>query len=197
MTYLLQLADKTTKRIPDDVGAQVVQSLAKQQGITINGAYYAHHMISACRPLRVWAEEQKENARRDGKYFCRYGHRHEARRLRLQGGGLCRVAGDRRPVPEARRAARRAADAAGDRARRDLCRDAPPNRRGQEHEARRAGGESREPAIRPVRRHRQRPPVGYLDRLRVRAWTLTTIVAPAWDPRKCPPRSSSPRVRRR
>lgn len=80
MSYLITFADKTSKRVPDSDGQKVVLALAKQQGVVIGGAYYAHHVISTCRPLAAWAEEQRETARASGKYFCRYGHTHEQRR---------------------------------------------------------------------------------------------------------------------
>src|SRR5262245_29104373 len=79
MTYLLQFADKTSRRLSDDEGRQVLQALARQQGVVVKGAFYAYHLISACRPIQVWAEDQRDDARKRGKYFCRYGHTHEGR----------------------------------------------------------------------------------------------------------------------
>ncbi len=77
MTYLVQFADKTSKRISDAEGLQVVQALAQNKGVVVKGSFFAYHMISKCSPMRQWVEDEKDAAMREGKKLCKYGFKHQ------------------------------------------------------------------------------------------------------------------------
>jgi hypothetical protein len=94
MRYMIQFADRTSKIVSEQEGQAALAAWAQGRPLVLRGAGYAHHLISAIRPMSQWAQDRVEEATKEGKKLCRFGTVHE----RLS-DCLCKTCG-KDPVPE-------------------------------------------------------------------------------------------------